>query len=84
MTSPQERMTTTLAKAGIPYRGINCYGQQIVVTTKGEATARKWAELLARVATVRGVLKSVDYAKENRNTVLKPTTIEVWRVFARI
>ena len=80
----QERMRATLVRAGIPHKEIQCYGEQIVITAWSRDAAEKWAALLATFAKVRGLIKSIDYAKENKNTMLKPSTVEVWRVFARI
>lgn len=70
--------------AGIPFREIECYGSQIVVTSACDNTARKWARLLSRFATVRGVIKSLDDAKENKGTCLRPSHLPVWRTFAVI
>jgi len=80
----QQRMRDLLAKAGIPYREIQCYGMQIVITTKGEASAKRWAALVAKFARVKRVLRSCDYARENKGTVLRPSMVTVWRVFATI
>lgn len=82
--TPQEKMQATLARAGIPSKRIHCYGSQIMVTVWGEPAARKWAALLARFARVRGIAEALDYNEENRNTVLRPTTHKVWRVWATI
>ncbi len=80
----QEKMHASLVKAGIPYKEIHCYGSQIVITSWSRDAADRWANLLTRFSTVRGIIPSVDYAKENKNTVLRPSTIKVWRTFACI
>jgi hypothetical protein len=82
--TPQDAMAAKLAEAGIPSKEIRCYGAQIVITAWSRDAADKWADLLAKFATVRGVVRSRDDAKVNRNTMLKPSTVEVWRVFAKV
>lgn len=81
---PQEAMKERLEQVGIPFKAIECYGSQIVITSWCRESAERWAGLLGRFAKVRGITHSVDYAKENKNTVLRPSTVEVWRTFARI
>lgn len=82
--TPQEAMAAKLAETGIPSKEIRCYGEQIVITAWSRDAASRWADLLAKFATVRGIVRSRDDARVNRNTTLKPSTVEVWRVFARI
>ena len=83
--TPQQHMKATLTQANIPYKAIEVYGSQIVVTTWSYDAAVKWGVLLATFATIRKVaLKSIDYAKENKGTCLRPTTLEVYRTYARI
>lgn len=80
----QLKLKATLENAGIPYKEINCYGRQIVITSRSSKAANKWAVLLAKFATVRGVVKASDEAKENKKTVLNPSVVKVWRTFATI
>jgi hypothetical protein len=80
----QEQMQARLAQAGIPYKEIHCYGSQIMVTAWGRPAAEKWASFLARFAKVKAMKESLDYNEENKNTVLRPTTHKVWRVWATI
>lgn len=82
--TPQQRIKALLVKSGIPYKEINCYGSQIMVTAWSESAARKWASLLAKFAKVNNVGQGIDEAKVNKNTVLLPTVIHVWRVWATI
>lgn len=77
-------MKAKLEAAGIPYKAIECYGSQIVVTSWCRDSAARWASLLAKFATVRGTIETLDDAKVNRNTVLLPSKVRVWRTFARI
>lgn len=84
MSTPQERMRAKLESLGVPFREINVYGSQIVVTVAGRETAERWAGILAQFAKVRRVLQSWDDAKVNRNTVLRPSKVKVWRVFATV
>jgi len=80
----QQRMKSTLEGAGIPYKRIEVYGVQIVVTSACRDTAAKWATLLAKFAKVRGTIETLDDAVRNRNTVLRPSKVRVWRTFAVI
>lgn len=80
----QQKIKATLEKAGIPFKSIDCYGNQIVVTSYSAEAANKWASLLGTFAKVRGITKSYDEAVENKGTCLCPTMIEVHRTFARV
>jgi len=78
------RMKAKLEAAGIPYKRIDMYGSQIVVTSACRDTAAKWASLLAQFAKVRGTIETLDDAVVNRNTTLRPSKVRVWRTFAVI
>lgn len=82
--SIQATMKATLEKTGIPHKEIKVYGSQIVITSWSEEAAKKWADVLSQFATVRCVTKNIDYAKHNKNTVMKPSTVDVYRTFAAI
>ena len=83
------KMTTTenlerlLKSIGRKPKTVRVYGSQVVVTCRSHSEADKIATLLSAAFTIRGVIESVDYAKENKGTCLVPTTFKVWRVFAR-
>lgn len=82
---PADVLRTKLEQVGLPYRSIQCYGSQIVITSKGENTVRKWASLLAKFSTVRGLVQSYDeHSNPTTGTCLKPQRVKVWRVFATI
>jgi hypothetical protein len=80
----QEQIKAQLERSGIPHKEIKVFGSQIIVISWSRDAADKWARLIAKFATVRGVVESVDYNKENRNTVLRPTKHKVWLTGARI
>ena len=80
----QQQMKSTLERAGLPYKAIDCYGRQIVVTAWCEESARKWAILLSHFATLRGVCKGLDEKAETKGKGIKPAYIQVWRAFAAI
>lgn len=84
MGTLQDQMKATLKKTGLPYKEIEVYGRQIVVTCWSRDAADKWSHLLARFAKVRGITHDMDEAKQNKGTVMRPTMIEVWRTFAAI
>ncbi len=81
--TPQAAMKAKFEQCGLPYKQIEVYGAQIVVTAWSRKAAERWADLIAKFATVRGVIESIDYNAENTNTVMLPSSHKVWRVFAR-
>ena len=83
MTS-QQQIAATLAKSGIPAKEIKVYGSQIMIVAWSRGAADKWASLISKFAKVRGVVKSYDHDKINTNTVLRPSSHDVWLVAATI
>jgi hypothetical protein len=80
-----KRIKAALERVGLPYKKIDCYGGQIVITSHCRDTAEKWSMVLARFAKVKkAALESVDNAVENKGTVLRPTMVKVWRTYAVI
>lgn len=81
----QQRIKSVLERSGLPYRKIDVYGSQIVVTTTCEASAKKWGSLIRKFAKLRGIVKSVDDVptSKRRFKVLHPV-ITVWRTFGVI
>lgn len=59
----QQKIKATLEAAGLPFRAVECYGRQIVVTSQSSETANKWAALLGKFAKVRGITESLDERK---------------------
>lgn len=82
MRTTQDKMKTVLAKAGIPSKKIDCYGNQIVITSFSRDAAERWANLLGHFAKVRGIVESADEAVENKGTSLRPTMVRVFHTFA--
>lgn len=82
--TPQDKMRERLESVGIPYRKVDVYGSQIVITSACLETATKWASLLGHFAHVKSVMHSMDEAKVNTNTVLRPTMVKVWRTYATL
>ncbi len=80
----QQRMKAALESLDIPKKEIEVYGSQIVVTAWSESAVKQWASVLARFATFRGIVHTIDYAKENKGTCLMPSVVQVWRAYARI
>lgn len=83
-STPQEQIKDLLQRTGLPAKEISVYGSQIVVTVWSHDAARKWARLIQRFATLRGITESMDYNKVNKNTCLLPSVHKVWRVFGVI
>lgn len=85
VTVQEKKMVALLKKLGLPYRKIDVYGSQIVITCRSENTARRWATALSpKVAKFRGITESREHIKKNRGTMLRPTTVKVWRAFFRL
>jgi len=80
----QEKIKAKLEQVGLPYKKIDCYGRQIVVTSLGRDTASKWASVLGKFSKVKGVVRDYDYAKENKRSVLNPSIVPVWRIYSTI
>jgi len=85
MNQASKQMAALLRQAGIKAKSVDVYGRQVVVTCWSQATASKVAKLLASAKyVVRGSTQSVDYAKTNLNTSLRPSVVRVTRVFAKV
>ena len=89
----QEQLKAELEKAGLPYKEIQVYGSQIVITSWSRDAAVRWSSLLSRFAKIRGTVKSVDYTEDTTyQRKLHPGYVvqdsffkhEVWRTFATI
>jgi len=87
MTTLQAQMKAKLEQAGIPYREVKCYGQQVMITALSRSAAVKWAGLLRKFCgNVRRPYEGIYYtAHSNRYPNEKRYhTISVWRVWATI
>ena len=91
--TPQERIRELLEKSGIPAKEIHVFGSQILITCYGRPAAERFAILLGKFATVRGIVESVDdvkdkhaaYARLNNPGLVKSSFVQrVWRVGAFI
>ncbi len=82
--TPQQKIKSRLEASGIPFKQVECYGSQIVVTAHCRNAAERWAALLGQFAKVRGVIESVDEAVEQKGTCLARTYVSVWRTYAAI
>jgi len=77
MTKQQE-MKSKLEQIGLPYKEVECYGSQIVVTAHSVESANKWAMILSRFAKVRrAALESLEQTVERKY-------VKVWRTYAVI
>lgn len=84
MESIQDQIRKLLINSGIPAKEVKVYGSQIMVTAFSRAAAEKWAHLIGKFATFKSMVESMDYCKENKNTVMIPSAIKVWRVWGTI
>ena len=81
--TPQVQLKNRLENIGIPYRRVEVYGQQIVVTCMAAETALRWASLIAQIAKVRGTIKTIEDAPTSRKARLH-NYVDVYRVYARV
>lgn len=85
MATIQQALKAKLETVGLPYKAIEVYGSQIVVTTVALDSANRWSQLLSKFCKIRGITKSLD---EKRDAV--PGTpphqkyTRVHRVFATV
>jgi hypothetical protein len=78
----QSKIKSLLEKSGIHAKEIRVYGSQIMITCLSQNTAKKWADLCGKFATVKAVFESVD---ENKKvTATSGKYHKVWRVAACI
>lgn len=82
--SIQDKMKATLSQCGIPFKQIDCYGSQIVITSECRDTAQRWNGVLSKFCTKFKSIPVIDYAKENKGTALCPTILRVWRTYGTI
>lgn len=82
--TPQQKMKAKLESLGLPYKQIDVYGSQIMVTALGEETANKWHSILSKFTTSKRPVRSIAYNKVNTNTVLLPDVHTVWLIGGRI
>jgi len=78
-----QKIDESLRSAGISAKRVSVCGRNVVVTVRSRETADKAAQLIAGAFQLVGIRESRDYAVENKNTMLKPTTLPVWLVMAR-
>ena len=81
----EQRFQGLFNALGLKYKRIDCYGSQIVVICWSQGEAEKIATMLKRSSfTIRGIIKSFDYNKDqtNRKTISKKIH-NVYKVFAR-
>jgi hypothetical protein len=79
--TPQQRMKARLESLGLPYREVKVYGSQISVECACQATASKWASLIAEFARLKGVIESLAYTKSTEGCFSRDS-FKVWRVHA--
>ena len=82
--TPQQKMHARLSMIGVPFKEIECFGKQIIVTTVSLDSSKKWQQLLRRFAkVVRRPCRSIDDAKNSGEGYGKKTQL-VWRVSATV
>lgn len=83
--TPQQQIKAKLESLGIPFKAVDVYGRQIVVTCFSRDASEKFARVIAQFAKVRRAgFESVEHAKVNKGTNLNPSVVKVWRTYAVI
>ena len=83
MTATARKITETLKAGGIATKRVEAYGRQVVVTCWSQDMANRVALLLSRASfIIRGQTHSLDQTKASEG--IKPSYVQVWRVFARV
>ena len=80
-----QRVDVLVRSLPIPSRSIKVFGSincNIHITCESRKTAEKWVLTLGKFCRTVNCIESIDYAKDNKGTVLKRTTIKVYRVCA--
>jgi hypothetical protein len=84
-STSQQKMSSLLSNVSIPHKEVHCYGRQIVVTCWGIEAAKQYGALLSKAGLqVKKIIKTIDRNIVNKNTILKPSTHTVYRVFATV
>lgn len=79
----QQRFESLFRSAGASLKEVKAFGSRLIVTCHSQGAADKIANLLSRGKfSVDKVGESFDYDKVNRGTVLRPSTVQVWKVWA--
>jgi hypothetical protein len=80
-----ERLASILKEGGIATKEVNVFGLHCIVTCWCLDSATKVANVLrASGWQTKGPLRSFDYAKENKNTCLLPSRVDVWRTYGKL
>ncbi len=82
--TPQEKMKAKLEGLGLPFREVKCYGSQITVEAWCLESAKRWAAVLGKFSTVRGVVESTPYTKATEDLPNRREVVKVWRVYAAV
>lgn len=82
----QEKMKALLIKTGIPYKKIEVYGMQIMVTSHCQNTANRWHMLLKRIKLkkVRVPVESFQVLKSEEKYANSRKHTKVWLTGATI
>lgn len=85
MATIQQAMKAKLEGAGLPFKQIQVYGSQIVVTTVAHDSANRWSQFLAKFSKVRGITESLDEKHDaTHGTPPSKKYTRVHRVFATV
>ncbi len=80
MKSAQSVLKAHLERSGIAYKSVEVYGRQVVVTAFSADASAKWHQLLNHICAKVRVVETVESARENMGTNLKPTMVKAWLI----
>ncbi len=85
MAKIQQALKAKLETVGLPYKAIQVYGSQIVVTTVALDSANRWSRLLGKFCKVRGITESLGEKQDSfHGTPPSEKYTRVHRVFATV
>jgi hypothetical protein len=84
MKTAQELLKAKLESINLPHREIRCYGSQITVECMSNDACLKWADIISKFATIKGIIKTDAYAKKNKKMSVNLSVVEVYRLYAMI
>jgi hypothetical protein len=77
-------MKQKMESLGIPYKNIDVYGGQIIVTVKSRSACTQWNSVIRKIATVRKIVYVNEANKHIDEGRMYPRVTKVYKIFAQI
>ena len=81
--TPSQKLQVKMESLSLPRKSIRVIGASVIVTCHSPAAAEKWALLMTRFMTVRGIRETWEYASVNTQSNLCASKVKVWNVSGR-